>query len=759
MSASGQNKQIFHSDFNSINFYTQRKPSLVVGAPSLNCCLAFSPVANRLSGESISENFYLTDRDRAENNSQFSALWRSGKSIPWRQSAAYFIYSFFRSVYANVNFVPKIDGETTADVSDYCDKREIYLRQLRELSYKFEYFDEDKLASLDIFGFHFMMGRGPATKPISELCDISEYDHLRPSDLGPDAEFGDNYERYPTFSMQFVLCGVLVKFRSVLHSEYFTIDISFDMSKMALETIQSIDQFIKYRLIDEAPYSGELLKKYAAKFPGEGGIVEAYNKFIDEFNCAVNNLYLENENYKNNFQGHYETLTHGVWAPLLESLAECHKSPLVVDKYGVLHRHAKMNIGGIFANIRGILISTSDGNDKAGPDDGGKFEEERKAPPAAVKALQRMRKLSLNELQARTASKKSELYIVQALLALLTHNNIRNIALDNEAVNSNMEVVACKMIRGKIIYCSKLFAYNHRSDSNLAAKNNSPLVYVAVCSTPNRWQIGRMIDRLHRVGVARLAALFNLRELEQFSNEIRPLTGAVLEVRVATKDLNSVKKQSSHIASIIQRYNDRIIGGISYRIERMRYYRSEVSETILQLGIGRIEGFQRYDEFIQRKFSNTFNFIEALGSRYEKLLSRQSSFINKMNTLESEITTNTLVSVQNTGEFVLFIIVVPYHIHELVKDAIKSENFRLWVEGALRGAVDFMHLDPGQTMARSDDWFSWIIAIPIGIFLFLFFKLRLFQLCSCLLRKYYLYIICAALIVLAIIGNISGLNR
>jgi uncharacterized membrane-anchored protein len=58
--------------------------------------------------------------------------------------------------------------------------------------------------------------------------------------------------------------------------------------------------------------------------------------------------------------------------------------------------------------------------------------------------------------------------------------------------------------------------------------------------------------------------------------------------------------------------------GILYRIERSRYYVEQFRQSLNVLRLLRIEGYQRYDQFVERRLGPVFDYIDRLGRRYER---------------------------------------------------------------------------------------------------------------------------------------------
>ncbi|MFO5234657.1 hypothetical protein RCL33_24735, partial [Salmonella enterica subsp. enterica serovar 1,4,[5],12:i:-] len=45
------------------------------------------------------------------------------------------------------------------------------------------------------------------------------------------------------------------------------------------------------------------------------------------------------------------------------------------------------------------------------------------------------------------------------------------------------------------------------------SRPDKPVVYVMICTHANRWQLGRLVDRVHELGGLRLAAIRDFRAL------------------------------------------------------------------------------------------------------------------------------------------------------------------------------------------------------------------------------------------------------
>lgn len=256
---------------------------------------------------------------------------------------------------------------------------------------------------------------------------------------------------------------------------------------------------------------------------------------------------------------------------------------------------------------------------------------------------------------------------------------------------------------------------------NQRPKNSKTLV--------NRWQLGRLIDRLLLLGTLRLCALKEVKLLHEAGQKLAQLDESTQDAREAiakaeaqasalrrraleskargaapknerlpptdqpalpeqkpapdgnTDELDSLNaKAMDLIARAHQRLNsithtffDQTGTGLLYRIERSRYYVKQFDDNIKWLRIKRVEGDQPYDQFIKKRLGSEFDFIDRLGIRYERAL-------RSMVTLDQNflaITQNRLVerankidedihTIQKWGEFVLLAALVPYYVTHLL---------------------------------------------------------------------------------------------
>ena len=145
-----------------------------------------------------------------------------------------------------------------------------------------------------------------------------------------------------------------------------------------------------------------------------------------------------------------------------------------------------------------------------------------------------------------------------------------------------------------------------------------PVIYTIAVAHPSRWQLGRLIDRINQLGTLRLAAVRDLKQITMASDEIHKLEKA----KAGGENTRIMAEKLTNAGSLVT-------GGLMYRIERSRYYVQEYKEQMRQLRVSRLEGFQPYTDFVQRRLFKTFDFIDRVGRRYTEVRSDIEFLLDK----------------------------------------------------------------------------------------------------------------------------------
>jgi hypothetical protein len=193
----------------------------------------------------------------------------------------------------------------------------------------------------------------------------------------------------------------------------------------------------------------------------------------------------------------------------------------------------------------------------------------------------------------------------------------------------------------------------------------------------SKWQLSRLVDRIHLLGTVRLASLKYLPNLRDASTTLSGLDGYVTKARsdqtgvISNTDLRDAHK---HFASITTKFNSdtNTDTGMLYRIERSRYYIDQFKTNIEALRIRRLEGYQRYDEFVHHRLGPVFDFINRLGIRYERAIGTLSLFDQHNVSLRTQQIDDDIRKgqddirkIQVYGEAILCGVLVPYYLTAL----------------------------------------------------------------------------------------------
>lgn len=231
------------------------------------------------------------------------------------------------------------------------------------------------------------------------------------------------------------------------------------------------------------------------------------------------------------------------------------------------------------------------------------------------------------------------------------HGGFNNNHKKIEDMQGKPEYAVSLFQRGRVLYVSAL----GRLISRKLRKAPEPVIYTLVSVHSSRWQLGRLADRLHELGTLRLAAVRDLQKLMQANEDLRVLRLDLLKER-----------KLSEIQSDLLALEGKITGGLAYRVERSRYYVGRFQSVCQQLGLGRVEGFQQYDEFVERRLSDKFDLIDKVGVRYDDLRralrDKERSELQKHLKNQNETTHKLL----ETAEFIITIPLI-YYIGMIIK--------------------------------------------------------------------------------------------
>jgi hypothetical protein len=224
----------------------------------------------------------------------------------------------------------------------------------------------------------------------------------------------------------------------------------------------------------------------------------------------------------------------------------------------------------------------------------------------------------------------------------------------------------------------------------------------------NRWQLGRLVDRIHLLDTVRLASLLYLPSLRQVGQTLSHLDSYINAAREAidpnleeSNDADTPRDSSGVIdqngrsskseqkkrdafkhmetahrlfARITREFNQKTETntGILYRIERSRYYKEQFSKSLPALRLRRMEGLQKYDDFVERRQGPAFDFIDRLGRRYERATGTITALDQNYLAMETNHIDGIIKRIQQYGEFILFAALVPYYVIHILAQIVQE---------------------------------------------------------------------------------------
>lgn len=202
--------------------------------------------------------------------------------------------------------------------------------------------------------------------------------------------------------------------------------------------------------------------------------------------------------------------------------------------------------------------------------------------------------------------RKNGLNVLDAAWPIVTSADCKS---DIDRAHGDPEYVVAAFNDGRTLYVSSL------GRLNAAEGEFTPLIYTLIVSYPSPWRLGRFIDKLNTVGTLRLAALRDLPDINNASNEIDRVSRLLAvgnERHGREPDLEEIEKEFSRIGQAMAL-------GLSYRIVRSRYYVNSYKDTVESLRPEHLQGYQFYLNFIRSRVFDAFYYIDRVGARYDSL--------------------------------------------------------------------------------------------------------------------------------------------
>jgi hypothetical protein len=225
------------------------------------------------------------------------------------------------------------------------------------------------------------------------------------------------------------------------------------------------------------------------------------------------------------------------------------------------------------------------------------------------------------------------------------------------------DIVASYFLNRRAIYTSSL-ARNERT-----GKDRPPrVVFSMFLAMEDRWQIGRLVDRLFCCGNARLATMRGFDLVLEAGETLHQIEDELLEAGT-----NFDQAVRDKVEDLFWRIDANFI---EYRIERAQHYWSQFHNLLAGLRERRIEGFQPYGQFVRRRLGGSVNLIDSIGRRQQRVRAEVDLRHQVQQTATFVDLQQQLVSLQHVGE-VFATISIGYYISSWISGFTKKTTLEV----------------------------------------------------------------------------------
>lgn len=434
----------------------------------------------------------------------------------------------------------------------------------------------------------------------------------------------DKHMRNDMFSMTIHRLGFPITVRAVCHFEYWELSIILDMSRAYKNIASSSD--------------------------------------INDIKSNLDNVY---ENIINRYSGiDTSDLCDDVHSSIVSKFRAL--SDKIFSERGV-ELYNPANFGGMFVDVVGILLGLCPREE----------DKNRIEPVYQVKRPAPLQEIIQPRSRFEALSAMKALDAAWPFVKKL-NRPAANVENDEINISGKAEYTATLFHGGRSLFISSLGKFIPESElfGDLdESQMPDPAIYVLINTHPSRWQLGRLIERINDMEVLRVAALRDFENLMNANNNLRRVQECIYD-----GNANEAK-------SIYQGIGRNIPSGLSFRVERANYYIDRFRDIISQMRLDRVEGLQRYDEFISRRVNDKFVRIRDIGRRYETVRSEVRLMLEIQRSTEidrSRKLTNILLS---NAEWIIAFPLVYYFSSLLEHNLHINPMWSLFFSSSLVGAL------------------------------------------------------------------------
>jgi hypothetical protein len=233
-----------------------------------------------------------------------------------------------------------------------------------------------------------------------------------------------------------------------------------------------------------------------------------------------------------------------------------------------------------------------------------------------------------------------------------------------------------------------------------------PVCYFVHAYTDDEWQIGRLIDRINTLASLRLAAVMEIGSLNKAGAMVECLAKRIQDANRAIEDAieesndkdkqpdwcDKAEQEMHAVTEDLQAINGLVSGNILRRLERSQYYVEQFQKDSKALRARRIEGFQLYSEFVNRRMGSSFGYIQYLRTRMDSINAGMSALARSYSALKIASVTVSMEGlirsmtkqdaeiekIQDFGEVALIGFLIPYYVGTVLLEHVFPPQSRLF---------------------------------------------------------------------------------
>ena len=212
-------------------------------------------------------------------------------------------------------------------------------------------------------------------------------------------------------------------------------------------------------------------------------------------------------------------------------------------------------------------------------------------------------------------------------------------------------------------YLSVVEKRNQVSVSGKSINAHLRTVYEVVASMH-----AQVIDEVASRRTTPRLAPFDWMTSQRIKNDCSSILRSLELIRAATGVEDYRDQLSRQVRRTLYSMSDQLRTGITYRANRSMYYRERFAHLSNAMHVSEVQGYQRYDEFVQQRLDRAFSLITSVSTKFSELQHRFDEIEKKHRSEREAKKTKSIEEIQKFGEIALFLFLVPVYLGHLLDE-------------------------------------------------------------------------------------------